>query len=90
MVPCFVEVTSTLLEIWKGLPPEPVNIHTFMTKVTLDVIGTTRFAWWSQLDAFLMRLTLIDRYCRLWLCVQLAAGQSRLTSDRCLDYPDAD
>ena len=40
MVPCFVEVTRTLLDIWKELPPEPINLHIYMTKVTLDVIGT--------------------------------------------------
>jgi hypothetical protein len=41
MVPCFVEVTKTLLNIWQELPPEPINLHIYMTKVTLDVIGTS-------------------------------------------------
>jgi hypothetical protein len=42
MVPCFVEVTKTLLNIWQELPPEPINLHIYMTKVTLDVIGTSQ------------------------------------------------
>lgn len=45
MVPCFVEVTRTLLNIWKELPPEPINLHIYMTKVTLDVIGISGFGY---------------------------------------------
>ncbi len=44
MVPCFTEVTSTLLDIWAELPrSEPINLHAYMTKLTLDVIGIAGF-----------------------------------------------
>jgi cytochrome P450 len=46
MVPCFVGVTSTLIETWERLPKdEPINMHQYMTKLTLEVIGKAGFGY---------------------------------------------
>jgi len=46
MVPCFVEVTSALVDTWEALPDGAViNMHQYMTKLTLEVIGKAGFGY---------------------------------------------
>ncbi|KAL6073850.1 Protein LUTEIN DEFICIENT 5, chloroplastic [Balamuthia mandrillaris] len=60
MVPCFTQVTSVLLQSWEdslfsnsngrerlshSVPSQPFNLHSDMTKVTLDIIGVAGFGY---------------------------------------------